>query len=165
MASGNSLITITPLSAILPSSGFPQFDVRNGTHLVLNHDAAAVETFYAETVLPRHYSGGGITGILSWMAASATSGDTVWSVTFERHDDEGLDLDADSFGTEVTVTATAPGTTGMVQYSTLSFTAGALMDSLAVGEHFRLRIRRNATAVGDTMTADAQFCALELYET
>lgn len=166
MASGATLFTLKPQDRIGPATDYATFDIRNG-HLVLEFDpGATVERADFEGVLPRNYAGGGITVTIGFMVDTATSGNVVWGVAFERHDDESLDLDSDSLASEGTVTAAAPATTGMVQYCTIAFTNGAAIDSLSVGEHFRLRLRRVSSDAADTVNSnDAQWLFLEARET
>ena len=80
--------------------------------------------------------------------------------------DTGTDLDADSFAAVSAVTSTAPATSGAPIYPTTTHTAGAQMDSLAVGEAFRLKVTRDADNVAaDTMLGDAELICAELRET
>lgn len=164
MASGNTLLIFTAHAGNPPASNYATLDTRN-SHLVLEFDAATAESIVFNGILPRNYAGGGLTVTIVWMADTATTGDVMWGASIERHDDEGLDLDADSFAAEKTVASTAPGTSGMVQYCAIAFTTGAEMDSLAAAESFRLKIRRVAADAGDTMAGDAQLVAVEIRET
>ena len=59
--------------------------------------------------------------------------------------------------------ATVPGTSGHVDITNVAVTDGANLDSIAVGESFRLRIRRNVAT--DTAAGDAELVAVELKET
>lgn len=164
MASGNSLIGFSPLGAELPSANYPQFDVRNN-HVVLDFDAAADETCYFSGVLPRHYAGGGITVALVWAATSATSGTCRWEAAIERV--IGQDIDSDSFAAAKSAGGTANATSGVPTATTIAFTDGAEMDALAIGEAFRLLIRRDAdgTTGTDDMTGDAELLGVEIRET
>jgi hypothetical protein len=164
MASGNTLCIFTATDNVPPAANFATLDHRN-RHCVLDFDAAADESAIFEGVLPRHYAGGGITVRLLWAGTSATSGNVVWNSAIERIDDEGLDIDADSFATANAVTAGAPATSGMVQYTDIAHTSGAQMDSLAAGEAFRLKITRDADNGSDTMTGDAELLGVEIRET
>lgn len=164
MASGNSLVAFNPYNNEPPSAAFATINIRNN-HPVLDFDAATDEDAIFTSVLPRNYSGGGLTVLLIWCAASATSGDCVWNAAIERDDDGGLDIDADSFAAAQAVTSTAPGTSGVLKYSSITFTSGAQMDSLAAGEAFRIKITRDANNGSDTMTGDAQLVAVEIRET
>lgn len=164
MATGDSLLSFGPADAISPSSNYPQFVVRNN-HLVLAFDTTTAETCYFEGVVPRNYGGGGITAAVTWMAQSATSGTIGWIIAFERTADGGsTDLDADSFASDQTITAaTVSGTSGITSTTSVAVSNGANMDSIAVGNTFRLKLTRDVT--NDTATGDAQFLALELRET
>lgn len=164
MASGNTLLTIPVPANEPPGSNYATLDTRNG-HPVLDFDAATSESAIFTCVLPRTYAGGGLTVYVHWAATSATSGDVVWNVAVERIGEGQQDLDADGFATAQAVTATAPATSGNVDIAAVTFTAGAQMDSLAVGEAFRLKVTRNAADAGDTMTGDAELVGIEVKET
>jgi hypothetical protein len=164
MASGNTLAVFTPLHNEPPTSAFATPDTRNG-HPVLDFDASADASAVFSSTLPRHYAGGGLRITLIWAASSATSGDVKWNVGIERGEEAGTDMDADSFAAEQTATGTAPGGSGQYRYTEVAFTAGAEMDSLAVGEAFRLKVTRDADAAADTMTGDAELRAVEIRET
>jgi hypothetical protein len=164
MASGNTLLSFSATANHPPASAYATPDTRN-SHPVLDFDAGTDESAIFGSVLPRHYAGGGITVRLGWAASSATSGDVVWNVAIERIDDEGLDIDADGFAAAQAATATAPGTSGEVQYTDITFTDGAQMDSLAAGESFRLKITRDADNGSDTMAGDAELLTVEIRET
>lgn len=162
MASGNTLCVFTPAGNQPPASTYATYNTRN-SHLVLEFDAATNWSAVFAGVLPRHYTSGGITVTIIWMAASATSGNCVWNAAFER-DDTALDLDADSFATAQATTAAAPGTSGFPAYTTITFT-NAQIDGLLAGEAFRLKLTRDAANVSDTMTGNAQVLRVELRET
>ena len=78
-----------------------------------------------------------------------------------------LDIDADSFATANSAGGTAPGTSGQVIKVTTTHTTGAEMDSLAAGEAFRLKIRRDAdgTSGTDDITTDAENLRVVIKET
>ena len=164
MASGDLLHQWQAKDGEPPSSSFAALTRRNN-HFLLAYDAASEEACDFSGVLSRRYSGGGLTLTLAWAAASATTGDVKWGAKIERHQDDVDDLDADSFATEQVATGTTASLSGELQYTAITFTAGANMDSLAVGEDFRLRISRKAADAADTMTGDAQLKSLELRET
>jgi len=163
MASGDSLLIFTPQCNEAPSSNPATFALRNG-HLILQFDTTTQEIAIFKAVLPRNYAGGGITVYLHFAAATATTGTIGWDVSFERIGAAQQDIDADGFATAQTVTAvTVNGTAGNVMISNVAVTNGANMDSIAVGELFRLRLRRDVA--NDTATGDADFLAIELKET
>jgi len=163
MASGDTLLTFGPLDNSPPSSNPATFDARNG-HQVLDFDDTTAEGAVFKAILPQHYAGGGITVFVHWSATSATSGTVGWTVEFERIGDSQQDVDSDGFASAQTVTAvTVPGTSGHVDITSVSISNGANMDSIAVGELFRLRIKRDVAS--DNASGDAELHAIELRET
>jgi hypothetical protein len=163
MASGDTLAIFGPASNQPPSTNYATFNTRNG-HLVLEFDTTTQEIAIFAGKIPRNYAGGNLTVYLSWMAATATSGNIGWGVTFERDNPANLDLDADSWATEQIVTAaTVDATTGKVSTTNVVCTAGATgTASVAAGEDFRIRIRRDVAT--DTATGDAQLLSVEIKE-
>ena len=164
MASGDSLLSIFPGSAEYPASGYATFDSRN-VHPLIDFDDTTDEYVVFRDVLPNAYDNSGLTVKLIWVAATATSGNVVWNVAFERINDEGFDIDADGFATAQSATAAAPSTSGYAQYTSITFTDGAQMDSLAAGELFRIKVLRDADNASDTMTGDAELMAVIIEET
>jgi hypothetical protein len=163
MASGNTLVVFTAHHNEPPATNYATIDDRNG-HRVLDFDTTTQEAAYFTGVMPRHYAGGGITVYLHWAATSATTGTIGWDVAFERISDSQQDIDSDGFATAQTVTAaTVPGTSGHVKITNVACSDGANIDSIAVGETFRLRIRRDVA--NDTAAGDAELFAVELKET
>ena len=163
MASGNTLFTFHPMDSESPTSNYPTLDARNAI-AVLDFDASTAETVYFRGVVPSHYSGGGLTLDVYWMATSATTGDVKWEAAWEENDPNNNDLDADAFGTASNVTTTTNGTSGKVTKSTITITH-ANMGSPAAGDPFRLRLKRLAADGGDTMTGDAEFLVAHGKET
>lgn len=164
MASGDSLSKWGARACGLPSSNFATPDTRN-SHDVLDFDAGTDESALFTGVLDPAYDGGGVTVYLTWMASSATSGNCVWGAAFERIAANSHDLDSDSFATANTATGAADGTSGEVTVTTIAFTSGAQMDSVAAGELFRLKVYRDADNGSDTMTGDAELLFVEIRET
>lgn len=166
MASGNTLAIFTPQQNEPPASAYATIDIRN-YHPTLDFDAATDEEAIFSGVLPRHYAGGGLTVRVFVAFTSATSGSCRWQGAIERMDASSLDIDADSFTAFQSVGVTAPGTTGQIITGDLAFTSGANMDSLAAGEMFRLKIRRDAdgTSGTDDIATDAELLAVEIRET
>lgn len=164
MASGNTLNVFGALDNVPTATNYATIDTRNN-HLVLDFDDSTNEDAVFQSVLPRHYAGGGLTITLMWAATSATTGNVVWNAAIERLADETDDIDADSFAAAQAATAAAPATSGMLQYTTIAFTSGAQMDSLTAGEAFRLKVTRDANNASDTMTGDAELWAVEIKET
>jgi hypothetical protein len=165
MASGDTLVVLTPLGSEAPASSFATLGTRNA-HPVLDFDAASTESAVWTAILPRHYSGGGITIYLHWSAATATSGNVVWQSSFEYISDGSLDIDSDGFASAITWSAAATsGTSGIVTISNQAHTDGAQLDSVVAGGSFRLKIDRVGGDGSDTMSGDAELLAVELKET
>lgn len=163
MASGDTLLLFTPLHNEPPASNPATLDVRN-SHPVLDFDATTNESAVFSTVLPRHYTSGGITVYLHYAMTTAEVNTVDWDVAFERIGDQQLDIDGDSFATVNSVdNTTVPGTTGLVDIVSVAFTDGADMDSVAVGEGFRIKITRDASS--DDAAGDAELLFVELKET
>jgi hypothetical protein len=163
MASNDSLIVFTAAHGAPPASAYATFDTRN-QHLVLDFDDTTNESALFSGVMPRHYGGGGVTVYIHYAMTSATSGDIDWDVAWERIGDQQQDIDADSFATANSVdNTTVPGTSGNVDIVSIAFTNGAQMDSVAVGEAFRIKVTRDAAS--DTGAGDAELVAVEIKET
>ena len=163
MASGDSLLIFTPLHNEPPSSSNATLDTRN-SHPCLDFDAASPEEAVFSAIMPRHYAGGGITVYLHYAMSSAEANTVDWDAAFERIGDQQLDIDGDSFAAAQSVdNTTVPGTSGLVDIVSVAFTNGAQMDSVAVGELFRLKVTRDAT--NDDAAGDAELLGVELKET
>lgn len=163
MASGDTLVIFTPLHNEPPASNAATIDLRN-QHPVLDFDASTNESAVFSSVMPRHYAGGGVTVYVHYAMTTATSGDVDWDVAWERIGDQQQDIDSDGFAAVNSVdNTTVPGTSGNVDIVNVTFTDGADMDSVAVGEGFRLKITRDA--VSDTAAGDAELRFVEVKET
>lgn len=165
MATGNALTEFTPGQVELPASAAAAWGTRNAQpHLAFDASVAGGESAVFSGVMPAHYGGGGINVILMWRATSATTGNVRWQVAVERQNDEGLDTDADSFATAIEATAAAPGTSGMLQYTTVAL-SNSEIDGLLVNERFRLKVTRESDdATNDTMTGDAELVHVYIRE-
>jgi hypothetical protein len=163
MATGDTLQIFIPHANQPPSTNYATFNTRNG-HLVLEFDTTTQETAIFAGRMPRNYAGGNIVVSIDWMAATATSGTIGWGVTFERDNAANHDLDADAWATEQLITATTvDATSGKVTTTSVTITAGATgTDSVAAGEAFRIRVRRDVA--NDTATGDAQLLSIEIKE-
>ena len=163
MASGNTLLVFLAEEGRPPTSAGATFDVRNNI-ACWDFDDTTGESVVFTGVLPRNYAGGGITVYLHWAATTATSGTGGWLVAFERIGDGQQDIDSDGFASGQTVTAaTVPATSGHVKITNVAVSNGANMDSIAVGELFRLKVTRDVA--NDTAAGDLEMYAVELKET
>lgn len=163
MASGDTLMVWSAPAGTPPGSGGFAYDgVRNGVPIKVFVDGSDTSTIFSG-VLPRRYSGGGVTAKIHAFHVP-TSGDSRWLGAIERGT---TDIDADSFAADQGVSLTANGTSGIASSGDLVFSSGAVMDSLAAGEPFRLRITRDGdgTTGTDDAAGDAQLWLVELRET
>ena len=152
---------------IQPASNYATFNTRNG-HLVLDFDATTDEEAIFTGLLPSGYGGGGLTIDIYASAKTATTGNVVWQAAIERIGDSQLDIDSDSFASFQSSGAVAvPGTSGHVKKFTVTLTNDAQIDSLAAGELFRLKIRRDAdnTSATDDVTGDMELHMVTVRET
>jgi hypothetical protein len=162
MASGDVIEIFYPASNEPPTANYATLDTRN-SHPVLDFDDTTAE-FAIFTGLLMGYAGGGITVSVGFSATSATTNTIGFTVEIERIGDQVLDIDADSFATAQTITAvTVPSTSGLVDVVSVNISNGANMDSLANGEQFRLRLKRDVA--NDTATGDAEVHWIKIVET
>ena len=160
MASGDTLIIFTALHNEPPASNYATLDLRN-QHPILNFDDTTSESAVFTGIMPSHYAGGGVEVKIHWSAV-ATSGDVDWDAAFERIGDQQLDVDADDFAAVNSADDNAvPGTSGLVDIVSISFSDGEDMDSVAAGELFRIKITRD---VADTASGDVELHAVEIIE-
>jgi hypothetical protein len=163
MASGETLLIFVPLHNEPPAANAATLDVRN-QHSILDYDATTNESAVFKSIMPRNYGGNGVTVYIHYAMSSAEADTVDWDVSWERIGDQQLDIDGDSFAAVNSVDdTTVPGTTGLVDIVSVTFTDGADMDSVAVGESFRLKVTRDA--VSDDAAGDAELFAVELKET
>ena len=163
MATGNTLLVFKAFENEPPTTNPATPDLRNG-HPCLDFDDTTAEGAVFSGVLPRHYAGSGITVYAHWAATSAVSGTGGWTIEIERIGDGQQDIDSDGFASAQTiVAATVPGTSGLIDIVNVAISNGANMDSLAVGESFRLRIKRDVA--NDTAVGDLELYKIEIKET
>lgn len=164
MASGDTLATLHPYHNEPPASNYATPDLRNN-HPVLDFDGSTDEEAVFSDILPRNYAGGGLTVYLHVAFTSATTGNSYWQAAFERT--TGQDMDSDSFASFKGAAGTPNASSGICTVVSIAFTDGAEIDSLAAGEVFRLKIRRDADGTGgtDDITTDAELKMIEIKET
>lgn len=160
MASGATLVTWGAYDQEFQGTNFAPLSKRNN-HPILLFDTTTQEIAIFSGVLPRNYAGGGITVYVHWTATTAVTGTIGWDVAFEA--DVAQDIDADGFATAKVITAaTVNATSGIPSITNVAHTNGAEIDSIAVGERFRVRIRRDVAT--DTAAGDAEALGVELKE-
>lgn len=164
MATGDTLVIFTALQNEPPASNPATPDLRNN-HPCLDFDGSTDEEAVFRAIMPRNYGGGGVTVYVHGRFTSATTGNGYVQAAFELCD--GLDIDADSFAAFQGADLDANGTSGISTIAAIAFTDGAQMDSVGVGDEFRLKIRRDAdgSAGTDDITTDMEIYAIEIKET
>lgn len=156
MASGDTLAVLTWHNAAFPASSAAGITRRNG-HLTIAFDDSTDEVVDFEVVLPQHFSTTLLLFTFVWLAATATSGNVVWQIEQERHEDDADDLDSDNFASTSQGPFTTASVSGEPQYSSLNHAGTGV-----AGESARFRLRRDADAGGDTMSGDAQLIRMEI---
>lgn len=149
----------TPLAAEFPSSNYPALTLIN-RRPVLAFDASTDETAYWSGIAPQGLTGA-ITVVITYMMASATSGNIYWQAQLEAvTDGDATDLDAGtSFDTANSGNGAVPGTAGYIDQISITMTNA---DGLAAADYFRLSVNRDADNGSDTATGDAYLLAVEL---
>lgn len=173
MASGATLLTLSPLDGTPPATAYATFDTMTGTSTpaesipVLDFDDTTQEYMDFYCFMPRNYGGGGITVTIVYSAAEAATDVVDWEAALRRVADDAEDLDtaAHTFDYNGTVD-TAPSVVGEVAYAVVTFTDGADMDSVTAGDYFILRVTRDPTPdSGTDVTGDASIHFIEIKET
>ena len=153
-----TLSRFTPRENQPPATNFATLDTRNSIALLDFDDTTDESAIFLGIIPEAAVLGSGLKIRLIWTATTATSGDCVWDAALERMN---TDIDSDSFDTAASVTTTTNGTSGVPNYSEITLTT---IDSLAVGDGFRLKINRDANNASDTMTGDAELIAVEVQQ-
>ncbi len=155
MANGDDLCYLPAANGYGDNNNTRAAPVLRNQHILAAFDDTTSEYWIFEGFMPSWYDGGNIGVTLHWIAATATSGDVVWAVAWERIQAGTTDIDSDSFASETQNTSTADTTSGETSQFTATFTQ-ATADGIDAGEPFRLRVRRNPGHASDNMTGDAQ---------
>ena len=155
--SGTKTIGVyTPRDNQPPASAFATLDTRNSV-ACLDFDTATEESAIFVGVIPEAaVLTSGITVRITWAASTATSGDCRWGAAWMRCN---TDIDSDSFDTATEATTTTSGTSGIPSVTSITCTT---IDSLAVGEMYRLKIYRDTGDAADTMAGDAELLTVEV---
>jgi hypothetical protein len=170
MASGNTLLYLDPRTAALPATAYAQLEIINGASSpaeaipVLAFDTTTVEYADFRAKMPQNYAGGGLTVVIC-SGAAGTAGTLQWAVAFRaiKDDVEDLDTTAQTYDYNTVNIGTLANVQGEVTYDNITFTDGVDMDSVAAGDEFILRIRRDTGS--DTLAADAYLHGIEVRET
>jgi hypothetical protein len=144
--------------------------VINVGYETLSYDTAVVQTAYFGGILPDKYGGGGITveimyaGSLSNPDPNGGAATVEMSVTWERATPVLDSLNANSYGTEI-VTVSTPASLAWFLRSSVHVFTPAQLDSLGVGDGFRVRVRRNTGSVDDDYAGAVNVWLIRVFET
>ncbi len=133
---------------------------------VWDFDPGSTEEYlYCRALLPAHYAAGGLTARVFW-TSEATSGVCRWALAFKSMTGGADNVASKAFAAPNTVDGTTDATARDTNDDDITFTDGADMDSVAVGEKFFLELSRNSSHANDTMNSnDGEFHGLYLLET
>lgn len=170
-AAGSGLGFIRILAAIPPATSYATPDSRAGGSTpaeafpVWDFDDTSDE--YMDFLCRLEgYNGGGLTFTIAWMATSATTGDVRFGIAIRALPDDAEDVDGAHSYDFNEATGTCASASGEVQYTDITFTDGADMDSWATGELAMVRVRRESSDTGtDTMTGDMELLSIYGRET
>lgn len=138
-----------------PAASYANLNSRNSIAVLDFADAATTSAVFLSIIPDGAVLTSGITFTVKWISTTATTGNVVWQAEVERM---STDEDADSFDTAVTATGSANGTSGIITSTAITVTT---IDSVAVGEPYRVRISRVGANGSDTMTDTAELIAVE----
>ena len=162
MASGD-VVALIPIASA-PATAYATQDTRAGGSTpaeavpVFDFDDTTIEymDFYGRL---DGYAGGGLTLTADWSATdtTVTPHSVVWGAAIRRIADDAEDVDdAHAYDFNDAAADQEASASGEVSRFSIAFTSGADMDSLANGEAFILRIRRDPTNGSDDLTGDAE---------
>lgn len=171
MSANDSLLLVTALNNEPPDDDFATFDTILGTSAdepddlmpCLDFDPTTNEHAVFTFTLPSTYSGNGIRVAIFW-TSEATTGNVKWDIAFKRQ--AVFDNTATKQYAAVQSDVDNMGSTARdVRVSSTTFTDGAQIDNLDVGDLFKIRVTRDAADVLDTINAnDVELLAVELIE-
>ncbi len=173
MASGDTLLILTPQMSAPPAASYATLATGTGTSTpaesipVLNFDDGNQEYIDFYCVMPSHYAGTtGVTLTVVFSAAETASDVVAWQAAFRRLADDAEQYSSSHTYAYNEVIATAPSATAEVAYDDITFTNGADMDSVVAGDYFILRVTRDPTpSSGTDVTGDASLHAVHVKET
>lgn len=139
-----------------PASNFATLDTRNSISVIDFDDTTQESATFVGIVPEAAVLTSGLIVRIQWMATTATTGNARWGVQIERMN---TDLDTDSFDTAAEATTATNGTSGII---TVTAITTATIDSIAVGEPYRVTIYRDVTDAADTVSGDLEVVAVEV---
>jgi hypothetical protein len=155
-----------PAQASFPASAFAALGQEPTTrHMVVAFDDTTSESAYLAGVARAGGYTGALTLVLKCMMASATSGAVVMAAAVEAvTPGDTTDLDTtESFDTANNSSAVSvPAVAGRLFDVSITLTN---TDTLAAGDHFRIKLSRLPADAGDTATGDCKVLSAELRDT
>jgi hypothetical protein len=154
-------IQLVPEAARFLATAFPQLTNALGTNfpvMGLAYDAGIIESAYW-VFKAADYTSGNLTLVIEWYAA-ATGSAVIWGAAIAcTAGSDAQSILTKSIATATTVTTTKSATANGPMTSTITISN---LDSIAANDTVWLRIYRDATAGGDTMTGDAILTLAEI---
>jgi hypothetical protein len=172
MASGNSLLLLSPFGANPPASLNASLGVTVGASSPAENYPYALfdpsTDWYLDWAILRMPSNfaatTGITLKIKW-GTSVASGNVVWRAALLRVTTSvDLDTTAKTYSFTSAAATAAPGTIGQTAETDLAIT-NANMDSVTTGDFFLLRFGRFASTGTDTCTGNAYLYEIDVRET
>ena len=149
----------TPGEGYPPTTVYASYNTRVGTNVqvpVIEFYEAGLESYLWHGVMPEGASlGSGLSVRIHWWAATATTGNVQWEISFLRLTD---DVDTASFDTVTEVQSATNATNGQETNSTVTCTT---IDGVTAGDGYIMKIKR-ITASGGEMAGIAQLFFVEV---
>ncbi len=173
MSSGDTLLILSPLAAVVPATLNAQLKFVDGGSAPVEvypcygfDDTTQEYLDFPFLIMPQRYKGNGITVTLKWSAAQAATAVCEWQAAFRRlADDLETYSSAHTYVYNVNV-ATAPSVIDEIASDIITFTNGADMDSVVAGDFFNLRVSRDpAPSSGTDVVGDCNLHSVEISET
>lgn len=162
MASGDSLCSFSAQDGMPPSVGYATLVGAAGGDLVADFNASG-DGIVFRGLMPRNYTGNGITVNLHWTKTTTSTGTVSWATYFERGNDLNHSFGTDAFAScQVAAALSASSTSQQWTTSSISIANGAGMDSISVGDLFRVRVN---AASSDNNTGHRRLAGVEIRET
>lgn len=139
-----------------PSTGYAQIDWISGVRTMQLHPDSG-EAGMFDSVVPENIDlSNGIRVHLHWFPEQDNANDVEFITAFGKRNTVG----DDSFGTEITTTATSTGAGRL--HRTFVDHSSAQIGGITSGDFYRLKVGRSGTLGGDTMAGNAHVTQIEL---
>ena len=161
MAAGDTL-TIWGALNNEPPGGVPvpaSYDWRT-ENPVLDFDDTEVEAAVFRSIMPGIYAGGSITVNIFFSMTIGTTGQVIWGGQWQNQA-AGNDIDSTTYASEQTIGQIVPGTAGLIEVASITFTSGQIA-GVSANDPFRFRVERKAGS--DDAPGDAELIAIQLVE-